>query len=251
MKLLEAFTGDNMGLNVANHEVSGRSMKYYERNSIIQTGLGHFYDTSIYATQTYTTGADILDLKNNGKNLDRKGNSGGATYNSNFEGTIRIDGGTTYATYFQQKEKSADVDFNNNNHTIMCAIRYIGAPYGRTLAGNSTNWLLGHHGGYPNRYYAAGWVHQPSSNYQSTAWGIYTGWADYSNDSWRLYVNGTAAHTANNGGSLGPDELQVGMWGTSSEGSHCELAYLLVYGRLLTDDEIAHNSNIMKRRLGL
>jgi hypothetical protein len=119
-------------------------------------------------------------------------------------------------------------------NTIFLVARYNGDTRGRVLAGTSNNWLLGFYNGYVDEFYAQGWVYHPRSN-PDNSWRIYA--ADHSsNDVQRLFRNNVILQTGN-GGSQGPIGLTLGCYRESNQASTAQIAEVLVYDRVLTDEE--------------
>lgn len=112
------------------------------------------------------------------------------------------------------------------------------------------------------------WVFLPSGSYD-TNWRIFGGIVDYTdvpgitdNFSSSFYVNGTmltSSFMSSSYGGNGPYGLgintgsyQDGTTGSNTyENSNCEISDILVYNRVLTNDEMIEVSNFLANRVGL
>jgi hypothetical protein len=134
-------------------------------------------------------------------------------------------------------------NLSTSNYTVIAASRYTDRTNdrGRIVSGNGNNWLMGHIGGAVNSYFCEGWVNNTAAASNDIMWRIYTATGDYSGDSWGLYVNNSQV-ALNNGGVNGPNGLVLGKGGSGSNGStnepsKGEIAFLLVWNRVLTEAE--------------
>lgn len=174
------------------------------------------------------SGSTLFDLSGNGFH----GTITGAAWSSSNSGVFQFTGSSA------TRIDIPSVGINTGTYTVIVASRYTDNTFGgRTLSVSSGNWLLGHHdpGGYCNRYFAGGWVNQPTA-ISDNEWRIYAGTGNTGSDSWSFYSNGSHVVT-NGGGSAGPANFRIGGW-TGSEWSKSEVGVLLAYNRVLTDSEI-------------
>ena len=130
------------------------------------------------------------------------------------------------------------INLASSANTVFVVSRLTGTTNGRVLTCNldssGNNWLLGHHGGTYNDYYAEGWVTDGGS--LDTNWRMYMGdWSGTSTDLANFYSNGTAITTNSTAASQGPNKLGVNYF--SSELSTCEVAEIVVFNRVLSTAE--------------
>ena len=130
------------------------------------------------------------------------------------------------------------INLSTSANTVFVVSRLTGTTNGRVLTCNldssGNNWLLGHHGGTYNDYYAEGWVSDGGSF--DTNWRMYMGdWSGTSTDLANLYSNGTAITTNSSAASQGPKYLGVNYY--SNEVSTCEVAEIVVFDRVLSATE--------------
>ena len=186
------------------------------------------------------TGTILYDLSGSGNN--------GTLVN-----TVAFDGATANGileTNGVDSQITGGPNLQTVNHTIITGSRKKpGSAYnGRVVSANSGNWLLGHHGGGGNKYYAEGWVVSGSAD--GTAWAIYAGIGNYSSDAWALYRDGVSLGS-NNAGVYGPASFCVGAWNSSSERSQAQLSFLMAYSRVLSEDEVIRIYVAMRGRFGI
>ena len=130
------------------------------------------------------------------------------------------------------------INLASSANTVFVVSRLTGVTNGRVLTCNldsgGNNWLLGHHGGTSNAYYAEGWVYDSSG--ASTSFQIYMGdWSGSSTDLANFYINGTAYATNNTAASAGPNKLGINYF--SIQTSTCEAAEIIVFNRVLSTTE--------------
>lgn len=186
------------------------------------------------------TGTVLYDLSGNGNN--------GTLVN-----TVTFDGNTAggiLETNGVDSQITGGPNLQAKNHTVITGSRRKpGSGYnGRVVSSNGGNWLLGHHGGSGNKYYAEGWVVNGSAD--GTLWAIYAGIGNYSSDIWALYRNGGLLGS-NNGGANGPAAFCVGAWSSSSERSQAQLSFLMAYNRVLSEEEVVKVYVAMRGRFGI
>lgn len=143
------------------------------------------------------------------------------------------------------------VNFTSSNSTVMCATRYTGGDNQRMLAGLNNNWLLGHYDSSTANYYAGGDITGMPGGTNDTNFRIYAGTANIATDQWRFYSNAVENTTFLNGGTFGPDGLQVGRQSGGGETSNGQVCFIAVYNRVLSGAEITQNYNALKYKVGL
>lgn len=136
-------------------------------------------------------------------------------------------------------------------YTILYVARMNGTTKARVLsAGN--NWVLGFWNGYGNIFYADGWVADSYSLPADDNWQLYAGSGSGSESV--LYRDGeTIARNAN--GLSGPNGLQFNGWNGqdwgNNEGSDCDIAEVMVYRRVLSDEERKLAEDYLRARYGV
>ena len=78
---------------------------------------------------------------------------------------------------------------------------------------------------------------------------MFTGTGNISNDQYSLFINDQNEVRNSNAGSAGPNGWNLN--NQYSQYSNCEIANLICYNRVLTDQEITQNYNSLKTRFGL
>jgi hypothetical protein len=142
------------------------------------------------------------------------------------------------------------LNLSSGAYTIIGAARYSGATRGRIIAARSNNWLLGHWVDSTENHYAEGWVTAVQTGTNDTNWRILACSGNSTTDSWQMYVNGVQTAT-NNGGSQGPNGIQINGNASLTELSDSEFGFVLAYNRVLTPDEIRTVFNAYRGRYGL
>lgn len=178
--------------------------------------------------------------------FDLSGNANHMTLFNNpiYTGSVfQFDGIDEYGTV-------AGLNYSASSFTIFGASRYTGDIRGRVITSVSSNWLLGHWGNRVERYFAGAWVYDTGATTDNN-WRIYTATEDYTNDLRSFYVNNTAKVINSTAGSLGFNGISLGRWSTGSEYSTCEVAFVLVYNRILSSSEISQTYNALKGRFSL
>jgi hypothetical protein len=201
---------------------------------MVTNGLTLYLDATSYPG----SGTTWTDLSGNGYNMTLTGSF-------TFTGAaLQFNGGGGSLT---------SLNYSTTNFTIMAGSRYSGATRGRVISSMGNNWLFGHWSNSTQKYYAEGWITNSSQNENSdTNWRIYTGLENYTSDQRSFYVNNTALVTNSTAGAAGFNGLSVGRWGVdNSEGSNCEVSFILVYNRLLSSEEMTQNFNAFRGRFGI
>lgn len=204
-------------------------MATFYNNKIITDGIEFYLDAA--NPKCYPgSGSYMYDLI--------KGDTGTITGDVTISnGEIIIDQDTNVSSV-----SGFSLNLSSTNHTVMTATRWEATDQRRLriLSSVSNNWLLGHWNGRAGVYYANGWVNQGNIT-TGTEYQIYTGTGDIANDEWKNWVNLTNSHT-NSSGSEGPNGISIGRNPLfSSENSDCRCRFVLIYNRVLTDEEIAYN----------
>lgn len=195
---------------------------------IITNGLTVYLDA--YNTQSYPgTGTTWFNLVSGGVNGTL--NNGVTFSTSSGISKFVFDGSNDYI--------SIPINLSTSSHSIMVVGRMIGTNNQRAISSDSGNWLMGWWGGNMDRYYAEGWIVQTNLS-ANTNWICYVATGNYSTDSWQLFKNGVSVTTANSNGTNGPNGIRLGGW-SGGEYSACEMSFVAVYNRVLTDTEIYQN----------
>ena len=188
--------------------------------------------------------------------FDISGNSNNATLNSV---THKSDNGGVFETagVLTSYIDNNTINLTSTNFTVFCASRYSNlASAGRVVNALSNNFLVGHHGGRAERYYAQGWLTYGAGSALTeaqgrVAWRVYHACGDISGDSYDFYVNERTILTGNNAGAQGPNGLLIGKSPYSAEPSEAHTAFVYYYNRVLTKDETMQNFNAVRGRFGL
>jgi hypothetical protein len=148
--------------------------------------------------------------------------------------------------------QSLTPNLSSTNYTVMGAARYSGATRGRMINSSTNNWLLGHWSNSVANYFAEGWVSAIGAGGTDTNWRVYVGNGNISGDSYSFYVNNILSAGPNSAGAQGPNGISIGRFGGGLlEYSIGEFAFVLVYNRVLTLQEISQNYNAKKSRFNL
>lgn len=186
------------------------------------------------------SGTTWTDITGNGND----GTMTGVTFETEAGGCMETTGVT--GSYID----ITGIDFSSSDFTVVCGSRYTTGTNGRVVCAVSNNWLLGHHGTYLDRYYAGGWINQPTAT-TGTAWKIYAGTGNINFDTYDLYINGAAEVTGSTAGSLGPDGIRVGKSHSDTEFSDARTSFILAYDRVLSANEVAEIYYAYRGRFGL
>jgi len=206
----------------------------YQQGNLIADGLVMAWDASNPASYP-GSGTTIYDLSGNGNNGTLYNGVGFSSANG---GVLTFDGVDDYV--------QGGPNLSSTNYTVIGAARYTSIS-GRIIAGWGNNWLLGHWAGYTNDHYAEGWVYYNPS-ISNTNWAIYTGTGNISGDNYQFFMNNVKL-AENNGGSQGPNGISIGQGG--GEYSSAQFSFLLVYNRVLSEQEITLIYNNYKNRFNL
>lgn len=215
---------------------------------IITDGLQLYCDAAIPNSfpQGGDTWYDLTGNNNHGTLVANSLNTLFPTWSPDFGGVINVT-----------KNSQTDgcrVDWSTFNYanvnawTVFCATRYTQSVNGqRLMQGRSNNFIVGHWVAYTENYFAEGWVSPVGNGPSDTKWRIYaaTGRGTYS-----LYVNGNFALSSTNG-QFGPNGLCFGAGVTFPEPSDGQCAFVMLYNRILSAEEILRQTNVMRGRLGI
>lgn len=189
-------------------------------------------------------GGEWVDLSGNNNNLTL---GGGTLQDGTTNGGVYRIGTSTLDTLY----RSSNIIGGLSNYTIMGAARYLSTSGNGRIYSNyagSVNWVLSWNGN-PEYYYSNGWVAQQGS--PDTNWRIQvTSNSGGSNGKWKINDISQSVNfntfAAPYGISLG-NEYSTGF----SEHSNCEIGFLLMYNKQLSDAEMTQNFNAYKSRYGL
>ena len=199
----------------------------------VKGGLVMWMDAADDTTFSYSSGTTVSQWRDkSGFNYHMVPKSSGPTRNA-FLNSRKALAFTTSQTIGNDT-----INLASSANTVFVVSRLTGVTNGRVLTCNldsgGNNWLLGHHGGTSNAYYAEGWVYDSSG--ASTSFQIYMGdWSGSSTDLANFYINGTAYATNNTAASAGPNKLGINYY--SIQTSTCEAAEIIVFNRVLSTAE--------------
>ena len=199
----------------------------------VKNGLVMWMDAADDTTFSYSSGTTVSQWRDkSGFNYHMVPKVSGPTRNA-FLNSRKVLAFTTSQTIGNNT-----INLASSANTVFVVTRLTGTTNGRVLTCNldsgGNNWLLGHHGGTSNAYYAEGWVYDSSG--ASTSFQIYMGdWSGSSTDLANFYINGTAYATNNTAASAGPNKLGINYY--SIQTSTCEAAEIIVFDRVLSTAE--------------
>lgn len=183
----------------------------------------------------------------------------GAAQNKNVAGGVmQFSSGNTGTPSTADYILTQVPNLSSTNYTVIAASRYTilsgdsTQGRGRIVSGANNNWLMGHWSGTQEAYHPVGWVSAQNTSSAGAKWRIYAATGDITNDSYALYVNNTQT-SSGNGGSGGPNGIILGKGGsghsyTWQEPSKGQIAFLLVWNRVLTTQELTDVYNLFKDR---
>jgi hypothetical protein len=201
----------------------------------VKNGLVMWMDAADDATFSYSSGTTVSQWKDkSGFGYDMVPKVSGPT-RSSFLNSRKVLAFTAVQTIGNNT-----INLASSANTVFVVSRLTGVTNGRVLTCNldssGNNWLLGHHGGTANDYYAEGWVYDAASAINLTSWKIFMGdWSGSSTDLANFYTDGTILATNSSAASQGPNKLGVNYF--SNETSTCEVAEIVVFNRVLTTTE--------------
>ena len=130
----------------------------------------------------------------------------------------------------------------NKGYTIFTIARYTGGDNERVFTTrDGRNWLFGYHGNTVRRWYSDGWIHNQGG--ADTSWHMHIGdmgasgvgdpEANFWLDGQQLRVKGKGSHNNN----TYPTDFQIGGYRGNNEYSKCEVSEVLIYKKVLSNDE--------------
>ena len=200
----------------------------------VKNGLVMWMDAADDTTFSYSSGTTVSQWRDkSGNNYHMVPVSAGPTRNA-FLNSRKVLAFTT-----GQDIQNLSIDLRTSPYTVFIVSRYTNAASGtqRILTSNDgyNNWLLGHHGGSADRYYAEGWVYA-SGTFTDVIWRLYMGdWSGATTDLANFYNNGTSLASNSTNASGGPYSL--GINASAPERSNCEAAEIIVFNRVLSTSE--------------
>ena len=122
-------------------------------------------------------------------------------------------------------------------YSIFTVARYTGGANNRVISSRGRNWLFGFHGNTIRRFFSDGWGWNQGG--ADTNWHIHIGDVN-DQDQMNFWLDG--AHLAKNSAGLHdvnykPQEINLGGYNDVNERSKCEVAELILFDRVLPDDE--------------
>jgi hypothetical protein len=165
------------------------------------------------------------------------------TFTSDFSGVVNTTGAGA-------RVQASGINLSSGTYTIIGSARYNGSTKGRIISATGNNWLLGHWSNSVANHYAEGWVTSVGAGGSDQTWRIYAATGNSSTDNWKFYINGIL-NADNNGGSQGPNGIQIGGVFGTSEHSDGQCGFVIAYNRVLNNLEILENYNALKSRYGL
>ena len=214
----------------------------------ITSGLICHLDAS--RTDSYPgTGTTWTDLSGNGNHFTL---TNGPTFDANANGGVfNLDGTNDHIT------NNSNINLSASNYTIISATRYRpGYSSGRHLSGNASNWLQGGWNNLTKVHFAQGWVSPSSGTGGDTHWAVVMTTRDHSADQSSHWYNGLLLQRNSAGGGGGPNGLTFGRYGPGNSGAGSEYAksqcaFLAVYNRVLTDQELFISYEYARQRFGV
>jgi hypothetical protein len=187
------------------------------------------------------TGSTWYDLSGNGYNGTLVNSP---TWSATNGGIFTFNGSNQYIDV-------SSPNMSSSNFTVMGAARYVTVG-GRIISGLNNNWLLGHWSSSVLNYYSAGWVSSVGAGGGDTLWRVYAGTGNIGASSYQLFSNGSAVFSAAAGGTAGPNGFSLGRYAPgNSEYSNGQIGFLIVYNRVLTNQEILQNYLYFRQRYEL
>ena len=166
---------------------------------------------------------------------------------------------------------SNPLNFTSSAYTIFVATRYSGSSvdrHGRLLDARSNNWLFptyGGGGGGGDTEYSSAWYNTTdfiiiSGSIYDTEWRISTGVRDIANVSASFFLNGNfVVNAANDTTTKGFNGLAINK-GAAGDGSvnpatgevtQCDVGDIILYNRVLSNQEILDVTNVLRGRYGI
>jgi hypothetical protein len=221
--------------------------KSYPTDLPVKNGLVMWMDAADDTTFSYSSGTTVSQWRDkSGFNYHMGPKVNGPTR------SVVLNSRKVLAFTTAQTIGNNTINLSTSANTVFVVSRLTGTTNGRVLTCNldssGNNWLLGHHGGTYNDYYAEGWVSDGGSF--DTNWRMYMGdWSGTSTDLANLYSNGTAITTNSSAASQGPKYLGVNYY--SNEVSTCEVAEIVVFDRVLSATERKQVNTYLGQKWGI
>jgi len=221
--------------------------KSYPTDLPVKNGLVMWMDAADDTTFSYSSGTTVSQWRDkSGFNYHMGPKVNGPTR------SVVLNSRKVLAFTTAQTIGNNTINLSTSANTVFVVSRLTGTTNGRVLTCNldssGNNWLLGHHGGTYNDYYAEGWVSDGGSF--DTNWRMYMGdWSGTSTDLANLYSNGTAITTNSSAASQGPKYLGVNYY--SNEVSTCEVAEIVVFDRVLSVTERKQVNTYLGQKWGI
>jgi hypothetical protein len=227
-----------MALDLSTNTVDSFGARLLNYKGLVTDGLLCFLDAGNGSSYD-GTGSTWYDLTGNGNNATFVGN---ASWNNS-------NGGTMVTTATNGRFTTSTLNLSASNFTVIAGSRYA-ATKERIVSGLSNNWLLGHWGNSVANYYSVGWITASGAGGSDTNWRVYAG-TGVIGGTYNFYINGIL-NASGSGGTAGPNNFSIGSYGPGgSEYSDGNVAFLLVYNRVLTSTEIFKTYQNFRRRLGV
>ena len=213
-------------------------------SKLITSGLTMWVDAA--NTSSYDGTSTWKDLSGNGNHITLVGSP---TFSSANGGILQFNGADIYGY-------NSTLNYAGSSFTIIAGARYSGTNRGRVITSNSTNWLLGHWNVTDENYYAEGWITAVNGGNNSSAWKVLAATENFAADQRSFYVNGQSRIQNSSSGANGFNQLYISksygaFIGANNEKSNCEVSFIMVFNRVLTEAEVRQNSGIYAMRLGI
>jgi hypothetical protein len=121
--------------------------------------------------------------------------------------------------------------------TVFYVSRQTGGANNRVLSSSNNNWLLGYWSGKKGNAYFDGNVFLDGNGNADTAPHLYAATIPGSGQNSTFWAEGEEL-ASNQGGTTGPNNLQLNGWEGGNENSNCEISEVLVYHRVLNSNEL-------------
>jgi len=162
---------------------------------------------------------------------------------------VNFDNGDRLAT-------TASFDDTNlpDGYTILGVSRYAGGgSTNRVISSRNRNWLFGHHGSRDERWYANGWIHDTGD--ANTNWHLYAGTMADGNNPGAWFWKDSNLLTSNDQGGHDTDHeparIQLNGYNGNSELSNSEIAELLIFNGVLSDDDLNNIGGYLADKYGI
>jgi hypothetical protein len=213
--------------------------------SVVPTSTYAYFDPL-----TYSGTGNLPDLSAHNRDMVLSNGGGSISYSTRNRGTL-ISSGANSADLFR-----TPIDLRTTDCTVMVASRYNpGATNNQRILSCDNNWLLGHWGGTPGKFFNnSNWVNTTGAfgDTYDTKWRIYTGYCGVSTNLFKFYANAVQAGEYPYSGQ-GPQGLAL--FGNSgpyvSEYSAGTAGVVIVWDRLLSDAEITEAYEYFRCRYGI